>query len=421
MSKKQTAEAPAAVYLDPKTLKAWDKNPRNNAEAVASVSKSIQRFGFASPIIARESDGRIIAGHTRLKAALSLGLDSVPVRFMDLDDQSAAALALADNRIGEIATWDEAGLSAILADLEANAVDLDGLGWDADELADLLTPTFEPDGSEDDVPEVQAEVHSVPGAVYELGPHRLVCGDCTDPAVWDSVIGDERLRCVWTDPPYGVGIVGGSHAIDPAKRIKMGHKTIQNDAMTPEDTAALWSDAFKQLQRVSEPGSAWYASGPQGLIGVGWQTCAVLDRFGMKRTLVWIKNSLVMGRSDYHYRHEPIYYGWFDGAARLHPVPSAACSVFEYPRPSVSKEHPTMKPVDLIRAMIENSTDGNWIVGDPFAGSGTTLIACAMTGRRARLIELDPQYCDVIRRRWTKWATEHGQEPGPGALDTEAM
>ena len=419
MNSKQKQEA-AAVWMPIGDLTPWADNPRDNAAAIPEVAKSITRFGFASPIIARPIEGggfEIIAGHTRHQAALSLGLDRVPVRVMDLDPTDAKLLALADNKVGEIATWTD-GLGDLLRELEADGIDLDGLGFNDGELGELLAPLpIEPDGTEDDVPEVQEEVHSQTGVVYELGPHRLACGDCTDPAVWDAVVDGERLRCVWTDPPYGVAIVGGFHAIPPEQRIKMGHKTIQNDAMTPEDTAALWSDAFAQLQRVSEPGAAWYSSGPQGMQGVGWQGCSVLDSFGMKRTLIWVKNSLVMGRSDYHYRHEPIYYGWFEGAARLHPVPSASCSVFECPRPTASKEHPTMKPVDLIRPMLENSSGPGWMVGDPFGGSGSTLIACAMTGRVARLIELDPRYCDVIRRRWTAWAKKHDQEPGPGALE----
>lgn len=404
------AEA-AAVWMPINDLTPWDDNPRDNAAAIPEVAKSIKRFGFASPIIARPIEGggfEIIAGHTRHQAALSLGLDRVPVRVMDLDPTDAKLLALADNKAGEIATWSD-GLGDILRELEKDGIDLDGLGFGDDELGELLAPLpIEPDGTEDDVPEVEeGEPDSKAGEVYELGPHRLACGDCTDPAVWDAVVGDERLRCVWTDPPYGVSYVGKT----------ADALTIDNDAMTPEDTAALWSDAFAQLQRVSEPGTAWYSSGPQGMQGIGWQGCSVLDRFGMKRTLVWVKNSLVMGRSDYHYRHEPIYYGWFEGAARLHPVPSASCSVFECQRPTASKEHPTMKPVELIRPMLENSSGLGWLVGDPFGGSGSTLIACAMTGRRARLIELDPRYCDVIRRRWTAWAKKHGQDPGPGALE----
>ena len=412
------AEA-AAVWMPINDLTPWADNPRDNAAAIPEVAKSIKRFGFASPIIARPIEGggyEIIAGHTRHQAALSLGLDRVPVRVMDLDPTDAKLLALADNKVGEIATWSD-GLGDILRELEADGIDLDGLGFGNDELGDLLAPLpIEPDGTEDEVPEVEeGEPDSKAGEVYELGPHTLACGDCTEPAVWDAVVGDERLRCVWTDPPYGVAIVGGSHAIPPEQRIKMGHKTIQNDAMTPEETAALWSDAFAQLQRVSEPGAAWYASAPPGQIF--WRLGQVLEGFGWRRSLVWVKDRFVMGRGDYHYRHEPIFHGWFEGAARLHPVPRDVDTVLECKRPGASKEHPTMKPVDLIRPMLENSTAGNWLVGDPFGGSGSTLIACAMTGRRARLIELDPRYCDVIRRRWTAWAKKHGQDPGPGALE----
>ena len=397
---------PAAFWVPTTKISPWDANPRENDHAVDDVAQAITRFGFASPIVARLANSEIINGHTRLKAAEQLGLERVPVRFVDVTQNDARLMALSDNKLGELARW-SAGLPDVFKALEAEGEDLEGLGWSGDELAEILTPgPFELDGSEDEVPEIQEEVHSKAGEVYEMGPHRLICGDCTDPEVWDAVVGDERLRCVWTDPPYGVSYVGKT----------ADALTIDNDAMTPEDTAALWSDAFAQLQRVSEPGAAWYSSGPQGMQGIGWQGCGVLDSFGMKRTLIWVKNSLVMGRSDYHYRHEPIYYGWFEGAARLHAVPSTSCSVFECPRPTASKEHPTMKPVELIRPMIENSSGPGWMVGDPFAGSGSTLIACAMTGRRARLIELDPRYCDVIRRRWTTWAKDHNQDPGPGAL-----
>jgi site-specific DNA-methyltransferase (adenine-specific) len=288
------------------------------------------------------------------------------------------------------------------------------------ELEDLFPPEpIEPDGTEDDVPAIEDDVHSQPGQVYELGPHRLVCGDCTDPKVWDAVVGDERLRCVWTDPPYGVGLNSDLNESSSPERIKKQRKdglVVSNDAMTPEDTAALWSDAFEQLQRVSEPGSAWYAAAAFRC-DLWSDMVPVMAHFGCTRMLVWVKDRFVLGRGDYHYRHEPIFHGWFGGAARLHPVPRDVDTVFECPRPEASKEHPTMKPVDLIRSMIENSSGTGWMVGDPFAGSGSTLIACAMTGRVARLIELDPRYCDVIRRRWTRWAIDHDVDAGSGALD----
>ena len=395
-----------AAWIPINDIQPWEQNPRVNEHAIEAVAQSITRFGWGNPILCRSEDGVVIAGHTRLKAAHHLGLDKVLVRYLDLDPAMAKALALADNRISELATWDDVGLVGILKELQTENIDLEELGWSDEELSSLLGPSIEADGTEDDVPDLQKKAHSQLGDVYELGPHKLICGDCTDPAVWDALVGDDRLRCVWTDPPYGVSYVGRTRDA----------LTIDNDNMTPEDTAGMWSDAFAQLQRVSEPGAAWYSSGPQGMQGIGWQGCKVLDSFGLKRTLIWVKNSLVMGRSDYHYRHEPIYYGWFQGSARLRPVPSEQCSVFECDRPHKSNEHPTMKPASLVTSMIENSTSPGWLIGDPFAGSGTTLIACAMTGRRARVIELDPRYCDVIRRRWTTWAKKHGQEPGPGAL-----
>ena len=395
----------------------WDENPRINDGAVKTVADSITRFGWGSPILCR-GDGVVIAGHTRLKAAQELGMDKVLVRYMDLDPATAKALALADNKLGEIAEWDDGALAQILIDLDSQDLDLSGLGWSEEEL-DAILDQPEEGGEYDEsrVPDVQADVVSKSGEVYQLGPHRLICGDCTLPDVWDALMGEELLRCVWTDPPYGVS-VNVVKSVDEAKALhrRTDGLIVSNDAMTPNETATLWSDAFTQLQRFSEPGAAWYAS--TAFRSDLWaELVPVMNRFGCKRMLVWVKDRFVMGRGDYHYRHEPIFHGWFSGAARLHPVPRDVDTVFECERPGASKEHPTMKPVQLIRPMLENSTKRNWLVGDPFGGSGSTMIACAMSGRRARLIELDPAYCDVIRRRWTRWAVANNQDPGPGALD----
>jgi len=215
----------------------------------------------------------------------------------------------------------------------------------------------------------------------------------------------EKLKCVWTDPPYGIDYVG-----------KTGHAlTIQNDDLTPEETAAFWDRTFEQLQAVSQPGAAWYACAPPSPIF--WRLGQVLETYNWRRSLVWVKDRFSLSRGDYHYRHEAIFYGWFEGAARLHPVPRDMDSVQECKKPSISKEHPTMKPVKLITGMIKNSSKPGWLIGEPFGGSGSTLIACAMTGRIGRVVELDPGYCDVIRRRWTRYAKQAGIDPGAGALD----
>ena len=316
-----------------------------------------------------------------------MGLDKVPVRFLDLDPAQARALALADNRLGEVAEWNDEMLSEVLAELEAESIDLDGLGWSDEELDEFLNITAPTKADPDEAPpSIANEVFSALGEVYELGPHRLVCGDSTDPV---ALLRDgELLRMVWTDPPYGVAVNAVS-SIEEARALnrRTDGLIVQNDAMTPEETAKLWHDAFTALAANAAPGSAW------------------------------VKDQFAFGRGDYHYRHEIIFHGWFEGAARLNPVPRNADTVCEVPRPKVSKEHPTMKPIELIKPHIENSTQAGWIVGDPFGGSGSTLMACSTTGRRARLIELDPRYCDVIRRRWTAHAIGNGIDPGLGALE----
>lgn len=398
---------PAAVWMQIDNLVPWDRNPRDNDHAVPGVADSIRRFGFASPIIARKSGDKheVIAGHTRLKAAKTLGLDRVPVRVMELDPADAKLLALADNKVAEAADWSD-DLGPLLRELQEEGLEIDGLGWGDDELEELLAePAVDIDGSEDDVPEMTDDVDSEPGKVYELGPHKLACGDCTDPQTWAQLMGEEKLKCVWTDPPYGIAYVGKTKDA----------LTIENDALSAAETADLWRAAFEQLKNVCEPGAAWYAAAPAGPIF--WRLGEVLEEYNWKRTLVWVKDRFVMGRGDYHYRHEPVFHGWFDGAARLCPVPRNVDSIFEVKRPGASKEHPTMKPVELVVSMLDNSSKPSWLVGEPFGGSGTTLIACATTGRVARVVELDPKYCDVIRRRWTRWAKEHNRDPGPGALD----
>ena len=244
------------------------------------------------------------------------------------------------------------------------------------------------------------------GEVYELGPHRLVCGDSTDPKAWASLLGGEKLRMVWTDPPYGVAYVGKT----------ADALTIENDALDPEALHAFLSAALGAAASSCVPGSVWYTAAPPGPpFGV---FASVLEELSIWRhTLVWLKQRFVMGRCDYHYRHEAVFYGWTPGAAHYFVDDRTQDSVLEFDNPSRSPEHPTMKPVALVQKCIENSSRDGWLVGDPFGGSGTTLIACAQSGRVARLIELAPRYCDVIRRRWTKFARSAGVDPGPGALD----
>ena len=403
----------AAEWVAIDSIQPWSGNPRRNDHAVADVAASIERFGFGAPMLARLEDRSVIAGHTRLKAAAKLGLAEVPVRFLDLDEGEARALAIADNRLGELADWDDEMLAEVLRDLDAQGADLDSLGWDPDELAELLGFAAVDGDDEDATPLPLPEVpHSVAGEVYELGSHRLACGDSTDAAAWAALLLSERLQAVWTDPPYGVSYVGKT----------ADALTIENDRVSDQGLAELLRGSLGAAMEHSEPGAPYYVAAPAGPKGMPF--AQVLHSLGLfRQRLIWVKDAFVLGHSDYHYRHEDIYYGFVPAKGRLGRGgkgwygDNAQQSVFEVPRPKRSTEHPTMKPVALIQQQLENSSQHGWLVGDPFGGSGSTLIAAAASGRRARLLELDPRYCDVIRRRWTRWAAEHEHDPGPGALD----
>lgn len=416
----ETPEA-AAVWVDIADLKPWASNPRDNSKAIAEVAKSIRRFGWGSPIVANKRDVEIIAGHTRFAAAAKLKLDKVPVRWLDLDPADAHALALADNKVGEVATWDDATLRQVLHELQdADASLLADTGFSDEELAALMgevQPTvLEPEGNPPEVDEA-GPVHSVPGEVYQLGPHRLMCGDSTSVDAVERLMAGEKAVCLWTDPPYGVS-QSTDHLRDwdgGAKRPRSAHGIV-NDDLSPSALTDFLRSAFNCALIVTAPGAAWYVAAPAKPLHHCFST--VLLEIGVwRQTLNWIKSSMVLGRSDYHYQHEPIFYGWNPAGPHKWTSDRKQTTTLEFDKPSRNGEHPTMKPVELVEYCIGNNTDAGDIVLDLFGGSGTTLIACAQTKRTARLMELDPRYCDVIRRRWTRWAKANNVDAGTGALD----
>lgn len=246
---------------------------------------------------------------------------------------------------------------------------------------------------------------SVRGRVYELGPHRLMCGDATNPADVAALVAGHAAQAVWTDPPYGVEYVGKT-----AKAL-----TIANDAAA--GLQALLTAGFQAADPVLEPGAPFYVAAPAGPRGTDFRSALSAVGWTFHQTLIWVKDAMVLGHSDYHYRHEDVLYGWKPGPGRSgrgrHKGSrwygdNAQTTVFEVARPKRSAEHPTMKPVELIAPMLANSTRPGDTVYDPFAGSGSTLIAADGLQRRAFLMELDPGYCDVIRDRWHAWNTESG-------------
>ena len=397
----------AAQWYPIGTLVPWDRNPRINDHAVSEVAESIERFGFASPIIARPiDDGKleIVAGHTRHKAALELGLDRVPVRIMDLDPADAKLLALADNKLSELAEWSD-DLEEIMRELHQDGIDLDGIGWSREELDLMIAPIpEEPDGSEDDIPDlVDGEPDSKPGQTYQLGPHKLIVGDSTKKETWERLLGDELAEIVWTDPPYGVSYESAAG-------------TIQNDDLKLDDLRGLLDASLGLASDHCKPGAPFYVAGPQGN-HLSTFLNSLLDLGIWRQTLVWLKNTFPLGHSDYHYRSESVIYGWKPGAKHPWIGGRAQDNILEFKKPSHNKQHPTMKPVELIEHCLSNHFKGGAIVADPFAGSGSTMIAAQRLSFSARLIELDPKYADVIRRRWTQYAIDHRIDPGPGALE----
>lgn len=395
-------DEPAAVWVDRSALHAWDKNPRkNDGEPVKKVMESIKRFGFAAPIVAR-TNGEVIAGHTRLKAAEALGLDRVPVRYMDLDPAEAHLLALADNKLNEEAEWDASMVASILSDFSLDDAAL--AGWDSDDLeklADELGANAPREVEEDEVPEPPAVAVTKPGDLWILGEHRLLCGTSESADDMAKLMNGEQADLLLTDPPYGVSYASKNeflNAYDEGNRVQ---RAIANDHRTPDEMNEFWFQVLANAHAVCSNKASYYIFSPQGgdlmmmmmmsIERAGWQ---------LKHTLVWIKNNHVLGRCDYHYKHEPVFYGWKQDGTHEFFGSSSCVTTLNFDRPHKSDLHPTMKPVALCAFLMQNNTREGGKVLDLFLGSGTTLIAAEQLGRRCYGMEIDPHYCDVIVKRW---------------------
>ena len=353
----------------------------------------------------RTGDRAIIAGNHTWYAAKRLGWTHIAAVTVDDDTETSHAFALADNRTGEIGTYDDALLLELLEEINATEPELlELIGWTARDIAliDARVNAATDNPPPDEAPPVPADPVSQPGDVWILGPHRVTCGDSTAPATYARLLGDERADCVWTDPPYGVDYVGKT---DQAL-------TIKNDGAV--GLPALLAGAFTALTTAAAPGAAIYIAHPAGPLSVVFALAFQAAGWSLRQTLVWDKGTLALGHSDYHYRHEPILYGYTSGGKGRRGRgglgwfgDNAQVSVLCVPKPKANRDHPTMKPVELITICLANSTPIDGLVLDPFGGSGSTLMACEQLGRRGRLIELDPRYVDVICRRWQ----EHTGQP----------
>jgi site-specific DNA-methyltransferase (adenine-specific) len=368
----------------------YARNPRKNDHAVDKVAAAIREFGFRVTIVAK-SDGLVVDGHLRLKAAKKLGLTEVPVILADdMSEAQIKAFRLSVNKVAELAEWDDALLGLEIMDLKEMGFDLELTGFDADEI-DALFPVEETAGltDEDAVPEAPEHPVTVEGDVWVLGRHRLMCGDSTSINHLERLC-DGQLVDMWlTDPPYNVAYEGGT-------KEKL---TIKNDSMSDDAFRNFLRDAYSAADAVMKKGAVfyiWHADSE----GYNFRGAAADVGWPIRQCLIWKKSSLVLGRQDYHWMHEPCLYGWKEGASHLWASDRKQTTILEFAKPSRNGEHPTMKPVELFEYQMLNNTKGSDLVLDSFAGSGTTAIACEKHGRHARLMELDPKYCDVIIKRW---------------------
>ena len=372
----------------------YAKNSRTHSEEqVAQIAASIREWGFTTAVLVDES-GSIIAGHGRVMAARKLGMASLPVMVAaGWTDAQKRAYVIADNKLALNAGWDNELLALELGELGDLGFDLDLVGFTDEEIAELM-PVQGTDGltDPDDAPAVQETHVTVPGDVWVMGKHRLLCGDSTSVDDLTKLTGGQLVDMWLTDPPYNVAYEGGT-------KEKL---TIKNDEMGDDQFRQFLRDAYTAADMVMKPGSVfyiWHADSE----GYNFRGAAKDAGWTVRQCLIWKKSSLVLGRQDYQWRHEPCLYGWKDGAGHLWAADRKQTTILEFDKPSRNGEHPTMKPVALFEYQMLNNTKGGDLVLDSFGGSGTTLIAAEKNGRTAMLMELDPRYCDVIVKRWQQF------------------
>lgn len=409
---------PEIIYLPLSEIKPYENNPRYNESAVDAVAQSIKEFGFKNPIIL-DKHKVIIAGHTRLKAAEKLGLKEVPCIIADdLTDKQAKAYRLVDNKVGELAEWDFLKLGKEITGLPE--YDMEEFGFDLQEIEDKLDLEKELVDDEYEIPEtIETRVHT--GELWQLGNHRLMCGDSTKAQDVQTLMDGKEADLLYTDPPYNVNIENSQGM------------TIANDNMDSGLFKEFLAKAFKNASESLKLGGAfyiWYADGES----INFRTQCEENGLLVKQCLIWVKNGINFGRQDYKWKHEPCLYGWREGAGHFfveeynHPTviednldlnkmkkeemkqliidmlkDTIPTTVVKYDKPLKNDLHPTMKPVPMCGQMIKNSSRNKEIVLDLFGGSGSTLIACEQLNRQCYTMELDEKYASVIVDRWEKF------------------
>lgn len=412
------------IYKKITEIQPYENNPRDNRKAVEPVAESIREFGFRVPIII-DGGGTIVAGHTRYEAAKLLGLKQVPcVTTQDLTPEKIKAFRIIDNKTSEFAKWDKDLLK----------IELDGLNLELDfEMFDLRQVIDEAGAVEEDDYEIKipTKPKAKRGDIYKLGNHRLMCGDSTNADDVLQLAGGVEIDLVVTDPPYNVDYVSKTEMVNK-KGYGFSGKPIINDNLETDDFVAFLSDAFNAMNMVMKAGAAFYIF-HASVTYYDFETALRMNKLQSRQQLIWLKNAFVIGRQDYQWKHEPIIYGWKDGAAHyfindrtqstiqeklidldkmkkeemkaiLEMVlgEDLKTSVMKEDKPKRNSEHPTMKPVKLLARLISNSSLRGQNVLDLFGGSGSTLIASEQLDRNCYMMEMDEHYVDVIIDRWEK-------------------
>lgn len=410
-------------YINIDELKGWEKNPRINDDAAVKLAKLITEHGFIDPIIATP-DGIIRAGHTRAKAAKIKGMEKVPVIYVDFESEKhAEAFSLADNKAGEWAEWDFKKLVEILLDMDAGDIDMEITGFNIDEIEDLVNEYGDEKVDEEENFDLEEELSGITdpisrtGDIWCLGDHRIICGDSTDPEIVKILMNGIDADMVFTDPPYNVDYESSS-----------GMK-LENDNMEDAPFKQFLLDSFTNMFDVTKMGGPIYICHADSE-GLNFRAAMEEAGWNQTQTLIWVKNALVMGRQDYHWKHEPILYGWKPGAAHkwygfrdkttvfdddldieslkkselkeilIEILNNLNTTILRQDKPRKNDLHPTMKPLPLVRNYIKNSSRRKEIVLDLFAGSGSSVIAAEQLERICYGGELDPIYTDVIVRRY---------------------
>ena len=375
-------------------LKPADYNPRKDLKPgdpeYDKLKRSLAEFGYVEPVIYNHTTGRIVGGHQRVKVLADLGHDTVDCVVVELDETREKALNVALNKIsGE---WDQDKLALLIADLDASDFDAELTGFNDEEIQSLIGSLDENEVADDDfdlTKALEAAAFVEPGDVWTVGRHRLYCGDATNPDHVDTLMDGKRANLVLTDPPYNV-------AFESSSGLK-----IHNDKQTDQAFYEFLLAAFTNMAAVLEKGGSAYVFHAD-TEGLNFRKAFIDAGFKLSGCGIWVKDSLVLGRSPYQWQHEPVLYGWKPGAKHRWYADRKQTTVWRFDKPRRNSDHPTSKPLGLLAYPISNSTQANAIVLDTFAGSGSTLMACEQTDRIAYCMELDPKYASVILRRYAE-------------------